>query len=88
MEFFRGRGISFGSGIGLGVRRGIGLGLGRGTGIGAGRVAGGRGRMGGIAAGPGGICKCPKCGYEEQQVTGEPCMYRKCPKCGAKMIRG
>ncbi len=50
--------------------------------------AGGRGRMGGFAAGPGGICKCLKCGYEEPQVRGVPCMNKKCPKCGAKMARG
>ena len=49
--------------------------------------AGGRGRMGGVAAGPGGVCKCPKCGYEEPQIRGVPCMNKKCPKCGAKMIR-
>ena len=49
----------------------------------------GRGRMGGpVAGGPGGICKCPKCGYEELQVRGQPCMQKKCPKCSTKMIRG
>lgn len=62
--------------------RGLGLGKGRGLGIGA------RGRMGGMAAGPGGICKCPKCGYEEPQVRGSPCVNKKCPKCGVKMTRG
>lgn len=51
-------------------------------------AAGGRGRMGGIAAGPGGVCKCPKCGYEEPQVRGQPCMNKKCPKCGTLMTRG
>lgn len=60
---------------GRGLRRGIGVGQ-------------GRGRMGGFAAGPGGICKCPKCGYEEPQIRGVPCMNKKCPKCRAKMTRG
>ena len=47
-----------------------------------------RGRMGGpLSAGPGGICKCPKCKYEEPQIRGNPCIEKKCPKCGAKMIR-
>jgi hypothetical protein len=62
--------------------RGLGLGLGRGRGL------SGRGRMGGFAAGPGGICKCPKCGYEEPQVRAQPCMNKKCPKCGTLMTRG
>jgi len=50
-------------------------------------AAGGRGRMGGFGAGPGGVCKCPKCGYEEPQIRGQPCMSKKCPKCGTKMVR-
>ena len=66
----------------MAVPRGRGLGMGRGRGFGSG------GRMGGpLAAGPGGICKCPKCGYEEPQVRGQPCMNKKCPKCQNKMIR-
>ena len=56
-------------------------------GLGNGRDMGGRGRMGGIGAGPGGICKCPKCGHEEFQVRGQPCTSKKCPKCGSQMIR-
>ena len=67
---------------------GKGLGLGRGTGRGVGRAVKGRGRMGGFAAGPGGICKCPKCGYEESQIRGQPCVSKKCPKCGSSMTRG
>jgi len=64
-------------------------GMGRGQGAGRGRGFGGRGRMGGpFAAGPGGICKCTKCSYEEPQVRGQPCMSKKCPKCGAQMMRG
>ena len=61
--------------------RGIGLGHGRGLGIGA------RGRMGGTSAGPGGVCKCPKCGYEESQVRGVPCNNKKCVKCKTLMTR-
>ena len=57
------------------------LGQGRGRGY-------GRGRMGGpFAAGPGGICKCPKCGYEQTHTTAQPCTQIKCPKCGALMTR-
>lgn len=53
-----------------------------------GRGVGGRGRMGGpLAAGPGGVCKCPKCGYKESQIRGQPCMHKKCPKCGTLMKR-
>ncbi len=51
-------------------------------------AGGGRGRMGGTAGGPGGICKCPKCGYKESQIRGQPCMNKKCPKCGTRMRRG
>ena len=65
-----------------------------GRGMGAGRgfrrmaPAGGRGRMGGpLAGGPEGICKCPKCGHEEPQIRGQPCMNKTCPKCKTKMIR-
>jgi predicted DNA-binding protein (UPF0251 family) len=68
--------------------RGRGLGMGGGRGLGAGRGLGGAGRMGGpMAAGPGGICKCTKCGYQESQVRGQPCMNTKCPKCGSSMAR-
>jgi predicted DNA-binding protein (UPF0251 family) len=51
-------------------------------------ASGGRGRMQGFAAGPGGICKCPKCGYEQPQIRSQPCMNKKCPKCGTRMTRG
>jgi len=64
--------------------RGRSLGSGRGQGLGV----GGRGRMGGVSAGPGGECICPSCGYREPQVRGSPCMNKKCPKCGKKMTRG
>jgi len=49
--------------------------------------AGGRGRMGGFAAGPEGVCKCPKCGTEATHPIGMPCYQMKCPKCGNKMTR-
>ena len=38
--------------------------------------------------GPGGACKCPKCGYEQKHIRGQPCTKTKCPKCNVKMIRG
>ena len=61
----------------------------RGRGLRRGTVPGqGRGRMGGVAAGPGGTCVCPKCGYKEQQIRGKPCISKVCPKCKTKMIRG
>jgi uncharacterized protein len=70
----------------MAMPKGRGLGIGRGRGFAP--AGGGRGRMGGFAAGPGGICKCPKCGYEEFQIRGQPCMNKKCPKCKTQMIRG
>ncbi len=64
-----------------------GRGLGRGVGIG--RGIDGRGRGGGrFAAGPGGECVCPKCGYKKSHTLGQPCYQMKCPKCGSNMTRG
>ena len=75
-------------------RREIGLRMG-GTGLGLGRGRnfwgdfGRRGRMGGpIAGGPGGICRCPSCGYQAPQLRGYPCMDLECPNCGTRMMRG
>ncbi len=55
-----------------------------GRGLGAGRRAG---RRMGSAAGPGGFCVCPNCGYKEQHEIGIPCYQKKCPKCGSLMTR-
>ena len=55
---------------------------------GRGGRGGGRGRMGGpSAAGPGGSCRCPSCGYTVAHQVGSPCYQLKCPKCGANMVR-
>ena len=52
-------------------------------------AGGGRGRMGGpFAAGPGGCCVCPSCGYKAEHIVGQPCGNQKCIKCGATMTRG
>jgi hypothetical protein len=58
---------------------------GRGAGAGPGR--GGRGRMGGMSAGPGGDCVCANCGHKVPHERGVPCYQTKCPKCGTKMTR-
>lgn len=68
------------------IPRAKGLGLGQGKSF-IGRSSGGRGRMKGFAAGPGGICECLKCGYKKPQIRGQPCVKKKCPKCGSFMIR-
>ncbi len=47
----------------------------------------GRGRMGRFAAGPGGSCICPQCGYTVPHTAGTPCVQQKCPKCGNAMTR-
>jgi hypothetical protein len=62
----------------------LGQGLGRGRGRGQ-----GRGRMGGpFAAGPGGFCVCPNCGYKEGHRLGQPCNNKSCPECGSTLTRG
>lgn len=62
-----------------------GPGSGRGMGRGRGQ---GRDRMGGAAAGIGGMCQCPNCGEEVAHQRGQPCSDMKCPSCGATMTRG
>ncbi|MBU0614457.1 MAG: DUF134 domain-containing protein [Nanoarchaeota archaeon] len=70
---------------GMGREMGQGRGLGAGMGSKSGAVGG---RMGGpFAAGPVGKCQCPKCGYEQEHVRGQPCINTKCPKCGSMMVR-
>ena len=59
---------------------GRGLGLGKSMRI-------GRGRMGGVAAGPEGECICSKCRTRTPHQTGIPCYQQKCPKCGSPMMR-
>jgi len=65
-------------------RRGGG---GRGRSGGGGGRGQGRGRMGGFAAGPGGSCVCPSCGYTTPHTLGSPCFQQTCPKCGSPMMR-
>ena len=65
---------------GRGPRTGRGGGFGAGMGRGAGRGMG--------FGGPATTCTCPKCGYEEAKVRGQPCVNTKCPKCGTMMVRG
>jgi hypothetical protein len=50
---------------------------------------GGRGRMGGDAAGLGGICVCtnPDCQHEMQHQRGVPCYQLRCSKCSSPMTR-
>ncbi len=51
--------------------------------------SGGRGRMGGpLAAGPDGMCICPKCGHKQTHAIGQPCNRLKCSECGTLMARG
>jgi len=76
-----------GRGGGRGAGRGAGRG-GRGAGRGAGRGGPRPGRMAGpLAAGPGGVCACAGCGYEEPHQPGVPCVQRICPKCGSNLVR-
>jgi predicted Fe-Mo cluster-binding NifX family protein len=46
------------------------------------------GRRGGtLAAGPGGLCVCPRCGRQGPHERGISCMQKQCPSCGVAMIR-
>jgi len=42
---------------------------------------------GGTGEGPGGVCKCERCGHAMDHSTGKPCNQTKCPECGGSMIR-
>lgn len=44
-------------------------------------------RMGEHGLGPGGFCKCPKCGYRVEHKAEKPCRELKCPKCDVILIR-
>lgn len=63
----------------------FGRGGGRGRGGSDGAPRGGR--MGGTAAGPGGMCRCPQCGRREPHRRGVPCTASACPACGTRMVR-
>jgi len=47
----------------------------------------GMGLGGGVGAGPGGECTCPKCGHKIPHEQGQPCRHEACPKCGAALGR-
>lgn len=54
----------------------------KGGGRGRGRGRGGQ-RQG---MGPAKECRCPKCGFTQPHVPGNPCANQTCPKCGTGMI--
>ncbi|NOQ56412.1 MAG: DUF134 domain-containing protein [Nanohaloarchaea archaeon] len=59
--------------------------MGQGVGLGQGR---GRGRMNdSFSTGLGSICRCPKCGYEQPHIRGQPCNRIRCPECNGLMTR-
>ena len=76
-------------GNGTGPVGGGGPGTGRGGGRGNVSNSGpGRGRMGGpFAAGPGGNCVCPQCGYKISHTPGQPCNQFTCPQCNTVLTR-
>jgi hypothetical protein len=69
--------------MGRGMRgvRGSGGGTGQGQGRGLGLKGGPK------AAGPGGYCVCPSCGYKAAHQVGQPCNKLQCPCCGTAMTR-
>ncbi len=48
----------------------------------------GRGRMGGVSAGPRDSCVCPNCRYTTSHIVGTPRYQQTCPRCGSKKTRG
>ncbi len=52
-------------------------------------LRGGRGQGNGnkAGAGPGGECRCPKCGHMQPHEAGQRCLDTLCPKCGTKLVR-
>ncbi len=38
--------------------------------------------------GPGGVCRCRRCGYETEHEKGLPCAKIDCPNCGMPLERG
>jgi hypothetical protein len=54
------------------------------TGGGRGRGRGRGGQRQGM--GPAKECRCPKCGFTQPHVPGNPCANQTCPKCGTGMI--
>lgn len=84
------KGNSGAAGGGRGQCRGGGMGQGQGQNQGQARGQGrgqGRARQGGMAAGLGGECVCPKCGHTQPHERGIPCIQVMCPACGAAMNR-
>jgi len=54
------------------------------------KIHGGDFRMrtdGRVGGGPGGACRCPKCGAEKPHIKGQPCMQTICDRCGSTMPR-
>ncbi|RLE40679.1 hypothetical protein DRJ16_06980 [Candidatus Woesearchaeota archaeon] len=51
------------------------------------RIQRGQGRMGRRGLGPGGFCKCLRCGTRIPHQRGTPCYTLTCPNCGARMVR-
>lgn len=76
--------LGFGKGQGGGGKGQGGAGRAR-QGLGQGQ---GRGRQGGSAAGPDGVCVCPRCGHAQPHQRGVPCAQAECPQCGAALRRG
>ncbi len=59
----------------VGQRNNVGRGFGRGLGRGVGGQLSPEN------------CVCPKCGYKEPHIRGQPCFKKQCPECGTAMTR-